>query len=70
MEMVLHPESLEPATKEAAFITNCIRELGVLLGTDGPYHYEIKIRPPMPFSTEDVDLLFEAMEQTLWENFE
>ncbi len=70
VELVHHPETLEPATAEAAFIANRMRELGVLLGTDGPYHNVIKIRPPMPFSIEDADLLLEAMGQILWEDFQ
>ncbi len=69
VELVQHPETLEPATAEAAYIANRMRELGVLLGTDGPYHNVIKIRPPMPFSIEDADLLLSAMEQILWEDF-
>ena len=28
---------------------NRMREHGILLGTDGPYHNVVKIRPPMPF---------------------
>ena len=69
VELVLHPETLEPATTEAAFIANRMRELGVLLGTDGPDHNVLKIRPPMPFSIEDADLLLGAMDQILWEDF-
>ena len=29
--------------------SNRMREQGILLGTDGPYHNVVKIRPPMPF---------------------
>jgi 4-aminobutyrate aminotransferase-like enzyme len=38
-----------------------------LLGTDGPFHNVIKIRPPMPFSEADADLLVSAMEEILAE---
>jgi 4-aminobutyrate aminotransferase-like enzyme len=38
-----------------------------LLGTDGPYHNVVKIRPPMPFNTTDADLLVEAFELALGE---
>ena len=41
------------------------RELGILLGTDGPFHNVIKIRPPMPFSDADADLLVETMDGIL-----
>ncbi len=70
VELVQHPKTLEPANAEAAFIANRMRELGILLGTDGPYHNVIKIRPPMPFSITDADLLLEAMGQILWEDFQ
>ena len=42
----------------------CERQ-GILLGTDGPYHNVIKIRPPMPFDIEDADLLIEAFDESL-----
>jgi 4-aminobutyrate aminotransferase-like enzyme len=46
-----------PATLEAKRIVNRMREEGILLGADGPFHNVIKIRPPMPFSEDDADLL-------------
>ncbi|HKY44035.1 MAG TPA: aminotransferase class III-fold pyridoxal phosphate-dependent enzyme, partial [Pyrinomonadaceae bacterium] len=46
-----------PATLEAKRIVNRMREEGILLGTDGPSHNVLKIRPPMPFSHEDADQL-------------
>ena len=49
-----------PATQEANRIANQMRERGILLGTDGPHHNVIKIRPPMPFSESDADRLLEA----------
>lgn len=54
-----------PATQEAARIVNQLRERGILLGTDGPYHNVLKIRPPMPFTEADADLLLRTFEETL-----
>jgi 4-aminobutyrate aminotransferase-like enzyme len=54
-----------PATQEAARIVNQLRERGILLGTDGPYHNVLKIRPPMPFTEADADLLLTTFEETL-----
>ena len=54
-----------PATQEAARIVNQLRERGILLGTDGPHHNVLKIRPPMPFSKADADLLLTTFEETL-----
>jgi 4-aminobutyrate aminotransferase-like enzyme len=65
VELVRDRESLEPAGQEAAFIAERMRERGVLLGTDGPHHNVVKVRPPMPFSRADADLLVEAFDESL-----
>ncbi len=54
-----------PATHEANRIANRMREEGILLGTDGPFHNLIKIRPPMPFSYTDADLLLTTLGELL-----
>jgi 4-aminobutyrate aminotransferase-like enzyme len=51
----------EPARREAEDIVNHLRDEGILLGTDGPDHNVIKIRPPMPFSHADADLLLAVL---------
>ena len=50
---------------EAAGVVNQMRERGILMGTEGPLHNVIKIRPPMPFSTEDADQLVETLNEVL-----
>jgi 4-aminobutyrate aminotransferase-like enzyme len=55
-----------PATSEANRIVNRMREHGILFGTDGPSHNVLKIRPPMPFSIEDADLLISTLAETLF----
>src|SRR5262249_61056918 len=67
VELVRDRETLEPATEEALFVSNRFREAGILLGTDGPFHNVIKIRPPMPFSEIDADLLVMTMDEILAE---
>jgi 4-aminobutyrate aminotransferase-like enzyme/Ser/Thr protein kinase RdoA (MazF antagonist) len=67
VELVRDRETREPAGEEASFVANRMREKGILLGTDGPYHNVIKIRPPMPFDVEDADLLVEALDASLGE---
>jgi 4-aminobutyrate aminotransferase-like enzyme len=42
-----------------------MRDRGVLIGTDGPHHNVLKIRPPMPFGPEDGGVLIEAMDAAL-----
>ena len=65
VELVRDRTTLEPATEEASFVVNRMRDRGVLIGTDGPYHNVLKIRPPMPFGLEDAEVLIEAMDAAL-----
>jgi 4-aminobutyrate aminotransferase-like enzyme len=51
----------EPATTFAGNIVNRMRDEGILLGTDGPDHNVLKIRPPMPFSHTDADFLLAVL---------
>ena len=57
--------NLEPATLEANRIVNQMRERAILLGTDGPHHNVLKIRPPMPFSHTDADFLLTTLEELI-----
>ena len=54
-----------PATREAARVVNQLRERGILLGTDGPHHNVLKIRPPMPFCEADAEELITGLERVL-----
>jgi len=65
VELVRDRETVEPAGAEASFVANRMRERGILLGTDGPYHNVVKIRPPMPFTKEDGDRLVDALDLSL-----
>jgi 4-aminobutyrate aminotransferase-like enzyme len=67
VELVRDRETREPAGEEASFVANRMREKGILLGTDGPHHNVVKIRPPMPFEVGDADLLVEAFDASLAE---
>ena len=53
-----------PATVEARRIVNRMRECGVLIGTDGPHHNVLKIRPPMPFADTDADQLITTLDES------
>ena len=55
----------QPATNEAKRVVNRMREEGILLGADGPFHNVIKIRPPMPFSSSDADHLIATLDASL-----
>jgi 4-aminobutyrate aminotransferase-like enzyme len=47
--------------QEANRVVNQMREHGILLGTEGPRHNVLKIRPPMPFSESDADFLISTL---------
>jgi 4-aminobutyrate aminotransferase-like enzyme len=65
VELVRNRDTKEPAVQEATEIINQMREAGVLIGTDGPFHNVLKIRPPMPFSGEDADMLVKCLHDAL-----
>jgi 4-aminobutyrate aminotransferase-like enzyme/Ser/Thr protein kinase RdoA (MazF antagonist) len=69
VELVRNRQTLEPAAEEASFISNRMRDHCILLGTDGPYHNVVKIRPPMPFDESNADFLVETFEKILKEDF-
>ena len=50
---------------DASDVVNRMRERGILMGTEGPLHNVIKIRPPMPFSESDADQLVEKLDEVL-----
>lgn len=67
VELVRDQATLEPAAREADYVANRMREEGILLGTDGPLHNVVKIRPPMPFDDADSDRLLETLDRVLGE---
>jgi 4-aminobutyrate aminotransferase-like enzyme len=69
VELVRDRGTLEPAAEEASFVSNRMREHGILLGTDGPYHNVVKIRPPMPFNEDDAETLVATLDKILAESF-
>ncbi len=65
VELVKDRGTLEPAGDAASAVANRMRERGVLLGTDGPFHNVIKIRPPLPFNDEDAVQLVDELAAAL-----
>jgi 4-aminobutyrate aminotransferase-like enzyme len=68
VELVRDRKTLEPAAEEASFVVNRLRDHGILLGTDGPHHNVVKIRPPMPFDESNADFLVGVFEKILKED--
>jgi len=69
IELVLDRETLEPAPAQAAYIANRMRERGILLSTDGPFHNVLKIKPPLVFTRENADFLVSTLDEILEEDF-
>jgi 4-aminobutyrate aminotransferase-like enzyme/Ser/Thr protein kinase RdoA (MazF antagonist) len=65
VELVKDRETQEPDAGAASAIVNRMREDGVLIGTDGPLHNVLKIRPPMPFDDVDVGPLVASLDAAL-----
>lgn len=66
---LVRDNNLTPATEQATYLANRMRELGILMSTDGPFENVLKIKPPIVFSKKDSDLLLAALERTLKEDF-
>ena len=67
VELVTDRETLEPATAAAGYVANRMRDEGILVGTDGPLHNVVKIRPPMPFDRANGARLVETLDRVLGE---
>ncbi len=68
IELVLDRETLAPAAAQATYIANRMRERGILLSTDGPFHNVLKIKPPMVFTEENADFLVATLDEILEED--
>jgi 4-aminobutyrate aminotransferase-like enzyme/Ser/Thr protein kinase RdoA (MazF antagonist) len=69
IELVRDRLTLEPAAEEAAYVVERMKDLGILLSTDGPLHDVIKMKPPLAFSESDADRLVSALDDVLGEDF-
>ena len=66
-EMVTDRATKAPATDFTDRVINAMRDRGVLLSKLGRYKNALKIRPPMPFSKENADQLFDTLDDVLSE---
>jgi ethanolamine-phosphate phospho-lyase len=67
VELVCDRDTLEPADREAAYVVERMKEEGILLSTDGPYHNVLKIKPPMVFTERDAERVATTMDRVLSE---
>lgn len=65
VELVQDHATREPAAEEARRVINSMRDRGVLISRIGPHDNVLKIRPPLPFSRENADLLLGTLDEVL-----
>lgn len=68
IELVNAQETRAPATEQASYIVNRLRQMGILVGTDGAFHNVIKLRPPLVFSASDAELFTNTLRAILEED--
>ncbi|WP_425039751.1 aspartate aminotransferase family protein [Primorskyibacter sp. S187A] len=64
-EFVLDRSKKTPASAFADRVVNEMRQRGVILSKLGRHKNTLKIRPPMPFSQENADQLFDTLDDVL-----
>ena len=64
-ELVLDRKTKKPATAYAKRVMNELRKRGVLLNFSGIHSNLLKMRPPMPFSRENADLMLATLDDVL-----
>lgn len=64
-EMVLDRTSKAPAAAYVKRLVNVMRENGVLLNFLGIHYNVLKMRPPLPFSRDNVDEMLQVMDHAL-----
>lgn len=67
-ELVKDRMTKAPATSQASYFANRMRDKGILMSTDGPHENVLKIKPPIIFSKTDADFLLENIESVLKED--
>jgi 4-aminobutyrate aminotransferase-like enzyme len=65
VELVRDRATKEPAGAATKRIVNGMRDRGVLISRIGPHDNILKIRPPMPFNTDNADLLLNTLDDVI-----
>lgn len=65
VELVTDREQKTPAVAETKTLVNAMKDRGVLLSNIGVYDNVLKMRPPLPFSKDNADLLLTTLDEAL-----
>ncbi|HKP80143.1 MAG TPA: aminotransferase class III-fold pyridoxal phosphate-dependent enzyme, partial [Phenylobacterium sp.] len=64
---LVEPETGRPATEAAGRIVNRMYEEGVLISRIGPHNNTLKMRPPMPITGAEADVVIDRLDAILGE---
>ena len=67
-EFVKDQQTLAPAVKQIDHVIERLKDNGILLTTEGPFHNVLKIKPPLAFSIKDADYFLQTMAMILEED--
>ncbi|WP_446739548.1 aspartate aminotransferase family protein [Pseudomonas sp. TH41] len=65
IELVLDRERKKPASDLARHLVNLMKDRGVLISRLGPNDNVLKVRPPLPFTTEHADQFINTLDDCL-----
>ncbi len=65
LDLIRNRDTLEPADWEAAHIVERLKRRGILVSTEGPGHNVLKLKPPIIFRREHVDLFVDVLAEVL-----
>ena len=67
LELVSDRDNRTPAPELATYVTNRLYDRRFLVGTEGPHHNVLKIRPPMTFDSAAATAIIETLDAILSE---
>ena len=68
VELIIDPETREPAPLQAGYVVERMKSRKILLSTEGPGHNVLKFKPPMVFNQRDAEHFLAELEQVLCES--
>lgn len=68
IELVTDRAERTPAPRQTDYIIGRMRELGILLSSEGPGHNVLKIKPPLAITRANIDLFITALDRVLGED--
>ncbi|MFD1157305.1 aminotransferase class III-fold pyridoxal phosphate-dependent enzyme [Roseovarius aestuarii] len=67
VELISDDNTRAPGTEIAAYVKNRMRDVRILLGSEGPHDNVLKIRPPLTIDEEGCEMILHSLKQVLQE---